>query len=237
MQNCQRSPVIQRHHPFVPPNCSPGLRFALCALLLALFGAASPAMAQNASLQKFTFNAGGGATVPLGELAQRLDNGWHLSVGGGYNFAPQFGVIAEYMYHGMGVTRSTLNAASVPDGNAHIQSVTLNPIVRLNPKGRVGAYFIGGVGYYRRTVEFTEPSTATVLLFDPFFGFFVPVLVPVNRVIGSVVRDGFGGNVGGGVTFALGQSGMKLYTEARYHRADAGSVTTQFVPVTVGVRW
>lgn len=102
-------------------------------------------MAQSAALQKFTFNIGGGATVPLGELAQRLDNGWHLSVGGGYNFAPQFGVIAEYMYHGMGVTRSTLNAASVPDGNAHIQSVTLNPIVRVNPKGRVDVYFIGGL--------------------------------------------------------------------------------------------
>jgi len=197
----------------------------------------APALAQNDVLHKFTFNAGVGATVPVSDLARRLDTGWNFNVGGGFNFVPKFGVIAEYMYNGLGVARSTLNAASVPDGNAHIHSITLNPIVRMNPKGPLDVYFIGGVGYYHRTVEFTEPSTATVLVFDPFFGFFVPALVPVNRVIGRVVRDGFGGNVGGGVTFALGNSGLKLYTEARYHRADTGSVTTEFVPVTVGVRW
>lgn len=213
-------------------------RFLPCrAVFLALLCLTAPALAQNGVFNKFTVNAGVGATVPVGGLSQRLDNGWNFNLGGGYNFVPHFGVIAEYMYNGLGVTRSTLNAASVPDGNAHIHSVTLNPIVRMNPKGPLDAYFIGGVGYYHRTVEFTEPSTATVLVFDPFFGFFVPALIPVDRVIGRVVRDGFGGNLGLGFTYALGNSGMKVYTEARYHRADTGSVRTEFVPVTVGVRW
>jgi hypothetical protein len=213
-------------------------RFLVCqAVFLALLCMTAPALAQNSPLDKFTVNTGVGATVPVGGLSQRLDNGWNVNFGGGYNFVPHFGVIAEYMYNGLGVTRSTLNAASVPDGNARIHSVTLNPIVHINPKGPLDAYLIGGVGYYHRTVEFTEPSTATVLVFDPFFGFFVPAVIPVNRVIGRVVRDGFGGNLGGGFTYALGNSGVKLYTEARYHRANTGSVRTELVPVTVGLRW
>lgn len=38
--------------------------------------------------------------------------------------------------------------------------------------GTFDTYLIGGGGYYRRTVEFTQPAITTVTAFDPFFGFY-----------------------------------------------------------------
>jgi hypothetical protein len=35
----------------------------------------------------------------------------------------------------------------------------------------------------------------------------------------------------------LGDTGFMLFSEARYHYASTGSVTTRMVPVTVGIRW
>jgi hypothetical protein len=57
----------------------------------------------------------------------------------------------------------------------------MDPIVRFNPRGKVDFYLIGGPGAYRRTVEFTQPTIATVTAFDPFFVYFVPVNVPAIR--------------------------------------------------------
>jgi len=57
----------------------------------------------------------------------------------------------------------------VPDGDAHVWSITVNPKLRLNPSGKVDPYIVGGVGYYRRTVHFTKPALVDVFIFDPFF--------------------------------------------------------------------
>ena len=58
---------------------------------------------------------------------------------------------------------------------------------RLHPPGTVDPYFTGGVGYYRRTIQFTQPTVAPVDIFDPFFGFFFfPTLVPANLVLGNI---------------------------------------------------
>src|SRR2546430_5565582 len=50
-----------------------------------------------------------------------------------------------------------------PQGSARMYSLTANPIVRLNPRGRCDAYVVGGGGFYRRTIEFTEDRKSTRL--------------------------------------------------------------------------
>jgi hypothetical protein len=96
---------------------------------------------------------------------------------------------------------------------------------------------VGGVGYYRRTIQFTQPTVAAVDIFDPFFGFFFfPTLVPADIVIGSITRDGVGGNVGAGFEFPF-VSGIRFFTEARYQYVSTGNIPTRMVPLTLGVRW
>jgi hypothetical protein len=160
-----------------------------------------------------------------------------VQAGGGYMFTPQWGIVGDYHYFGLGVPDRVLNSLAVPDGNAWVHSITVGPEVRLAPDSKIDPYLIGEVGWYRRTVEFTRPSVAAVTVFDPFLGFFVPVLVPANTVLGTSTRDGFGGNVGGGVAVRIKDGHAKVFAEARYHHAMHDRKDTQILPVTVGIRW
>jgi hypothetical protein len=59
---------------------------------------------------------------------------------------------------------------------------------------------------------------------------------------GSVVLASTGissGGLNGGLGITVGQaSGLKFYIEARYHYSPQGArVSTQILPVTMGIRW
>ena len=143
----------------------------------------------------------------------------------------------QFMYTRSGLSGSFLQSVSVPDGNFRMWGFSLDPIVRFNSRSRVGVYLIGGPGVYRRTVEFTQATIATVTAFDPFFGFFFPVNVPANQSLGSFGTTRFGMNGSGGVTVRIGNSNVKLFTEARYIKMFTRGTSTSVLPVTFGVRY
>jgi hypothetical protein len=60
--------------------------------------------------------------------------------------------------------------------------------------------------------------------------------VPAHQILGSVTSNALGGNIGGGVSIPLGQSGVEAFGEVRYHYANTGVTSTAFVPVTFGLR-
>lgn len=207
------------------------------ALVVLMFAALMPVSSFAQSEHPFTVNVGGGFTPLTGDISHRLDNGWHVDVGAGVNITRYLAASVNYDYNGLGVGRRLLNEAQVPSGNAHVWSVTLNPRLRLGHFRTIDPYLVGGVGYYRRVVEFTQPTQVQVLLFDPFFGVFFNTIVQADQVIGRITQNGAGGSLGAGFDIKLGNSGLKMYTEARYHYADTGRMPTRMVPVTFGVRW
>jgi hypothetical protein len=85
--------------------------------------------------------------------------------------------------------------------------------------------------------KLTRPALVPVLIFDPFFGGFFNTLVSANEVLGRIIADGVGGSLGDGFDIKLGDSGLKFFSEARYHYANTGRIVTRMVPVTFGVRW
>jgi hypothetical protein len=175
---------------------------------------AAPVKAQTE--KGFTVSSGAGYSPLVGDISKRLNNGWNFTVDGGYNFTSHFSTTLEYMYNGYGVSRRVLNEAQVPDGNAHLWAITVNPKFRLGTRdGSFTPYVVGGVGYYRRTVEFTRPVTVPAFIFAPFFGVFYNTFVSVNQVLGDITRGGVGGSAGGGFEVKLGDSGVKLFTETR----------------------
>lgn len=203
----------------------------LAALLCAL-----PAAAQNTN--KFGFNVGGGFTEPVKQMDGRLNTGFNLNAGAGVNFTPYLGIMGEFGFNDLGLSPSTLATEGVPSGTSRIYSVTLNPIVRFHPHGRFDAYVIGGGGFYRRTVEFTQPAVANVPFFDPFLGGFVGVPVATNQVLASFSQNKAGLNIGGGIEVRVrGDSNAKFYAESRYHYIFTTPVRTTVVPVTFGFRW
>ena len=195
-----------------------------------------PVAAQNTS--RFNFHLGGGFTEPTKYAVDRFDRGFNITAGGGVNLVPHFGVVGEFGYNQLGLTRAALNAAGVPSGSGRIYSLTANPIFRFNPQGRFDAYAIGGGGYYRRTVEFTAPTISVVTAFDPFYGVFFPAAVPTNAVLGSFTQNKGGLNIGGGFTVRIkGDSNTKIFGETRYHHLFTTPLRTSILPVTFGLRW
>lgn len=205
--------------------------FPVAVLLLTL------AISGRAQENHFTLNAGAGFSPLLGQISNRLDNGWNVTVGGGYRFTRHIEANLQFTYNGFGVKPLVLQEAGVPAANSHLWSLTVDPKLRLHPSGSVDPYFTGGVGYYRRTIQFTQPTLAPIDIFDPFFGFFFfPTLVPANIVLGNITRGGVGGNFGLGFDFPF-VGGTRFFAEAKYQYADTGSIPTRMIPLTLGVRW
>jgi opacity protein-like surface antigen len=174
----------------------------------------------------WNFNFGGGPTPVVGAAKSQLTDGYNFNVGFGYNFSPRIGLDLEFLDAGLGVTQAAMDQNNAVDGDAHIWSVTLNPIYRFRLGGPFGAYIIGGGGYYELDERFTEQ----VQFFDPFFA-------TVDGLEDIYQHKSAGGlNAGAGLTWNLGW-GTKLYLEARYHYIFTSGGNTQIVPVTIGFRW
>lgn len=185
---------------------------------------------------RFAFNAGGGFTETLGATARRIDPGWNLDAGAGYNFHPYVGLMLQFNYNQLDINTATVNALGFPAGNVRQWALTLDPVIHTNPRGPVDVYFIGGGGLYQRRQEFTQPTTVAVTGFDPYFGFY-QVGLPANQVLASYTLNKPGVNGGMGIAFGT-KWHVKFYGEARYHRMFLGNNRhTDLLPVTFGLRW
>jgi hypothetical protein len=166
-----------------------------------------------------------------------LKTGWNFTASAGPKITPYFGLNAEFGFNRMGISQGTLNNIGVPNGSTRLYSVTLQPTIHFNPEGWVSVYTTVGGGYYRRTVEFTEPTTAIINAFNPFFGFF-PLEVPAQTVLGSFTQNKGGINGGVGLSFRLSNdSSTRIFAETRYHHMFTSSRDTNYMPVTFGLRW
>ncbi len=181
-----------------------------------------------------TFEGGVGFNQPFSTASVTNTTAWAVKVGGGYNFTPRFGLLAEYSFNRFGLTDYYLNQSNVSQGgNTHLWSLTMEPILRYRLHSKVGGYVIGGGGFYRALTSFTNPTYGYVCY--PFYGCF-----PVQ---GTVVVSHFSSNQGGlnigtGFTFKTNpEESFAFFTEARYEWLDTPGHTTEFIPVTFGVRW
>lgn len=207
------------------------------ALMAGALAAALQARAQESNYGRFTFNIGGGYTAPVGDTSGRLDEGGNVQAGVGFNINQYFGILGTFQFNHLGITSGALAIADQPDGHARVYTATLDPVVRFPIGGGAKAYLLGGGGWMRRTVEFTRPTLAQTIVFDPWWGYFGPAVIPVNQVLGTYRSDDPAWDVGGGLDIPLGRSRAKLYMEARYIRGFTSRANTEILPVTIGIRW
>ena len=186
----------------------------------------------------WSVDVGGGYTPLVGKISNSLDNGWNVKVGGEFNVTRHFSIGPRFSWNGLGVSRGVLNEAKVPGGDSHVWSLTADPRIKLAPFHHLNPYLVGSVGYYRRVLEFTQPTLESVLVVDPFFGL-VPGFVPADQVLRKMTRNSIGGGGGFGFDFGVGHriSNVRFYTEARYEYAGTGRVPTRMIPLTFGIRF
>jgi hypothetical protein len=210
-------------------------RVRIFAAVLIFFCAVASVHAQD-DYSKWIFNVGGGIGFPQGDLSSFVNNGGHFVIGGGHNFTRHFGVDTEYMWHDLPINSATKQALQTPGASARQHAWTFNPIIHIRPQAKIGGYIIGGVGWYHRSGETTTPGTAIIC--DPYWSWWFGCTIgSVDIITGSRSDNAVGGNVGGGVTFRIGEGHAKFYTEVRYHYASYGKVPTEILPLTFGLRW
>jgi len=203
---------------------------------IACLGFCQVAFAQN-DFHHLTIYGGGGYTSVTGSVSSRLDGGGNFQVGAGYKFNPIFSINGTFNFDQLGITRRALNEANEPDGNARVYTFTVDPKITV-PLGKgFSAYVLAGGGWLRRTVEYTQPTLAATYLFDPWFGYYGPVYIPANQVLGSFSQNAGVWDAGGGINVPLPRTGLKLYVEARYYEGLTNNTHTTVVPFTVGLRW
>lgn len=207
---------------------------------------------------KIAFVAGAGLNVPVGNTGKFYTPSYDIEVGGGWNFNRTFGVLAEFHYDHVGLTGGSINyeynnlisAGVTPDeldgfdANGHVLSFSVNPVISLTQsRSKLGAYVTGGVGYYRKTTNFTLPSIGTAC--DYYYCYQYSSNVNVDQYTAS----GFGANAGLGLTYKLSEfSSERLFVEARYHWLNLSNNNntdffpfnqrnSEYIPVTVGIRF
>jgi hypothetical protein len=180
---------------------------------------------------KYTFMAGGGLALPIGNTHRYETASWGLQGGFGRNFNQTVGVLLQFDYDHFGLQAATLanqqflynfgcsaslqaqNVCSLItnlDGNNHVWSFTLDPTFTLVTQGSLGAYVVVGGGFYHKVTNFTLPSVACA---DPncFFQY------SVNQNVDHYTSNAAGVNGGFGLTYKFSKfSNERFYAEARY---------------------
>ena len=226
----------------------------------------------NSRWSHLAFEAGGGFTAPIGNDVnggfttaigdgnRYGTDGWggNILVGAGWTFSKRFTVMGEYAFNDNKIPGKTLSAVYNSDaddfeangitnlgGNVHTNSVSAEPIFNyiVSDKKKYGAYVLGGVGWYHKTINFTAP-----IIQESFYGEFL-----ANENINSYSDNAIGFNFGTGVSYKPfgGDSKAKLFAEVRYIFANTPSEkpsdftnpdvlhtgTEELLPVTVGIRF
>jgi hypothetical protein len=216
---------------------------------------------------KYTFEGGVGFTVPTGSSGKELGTNFKFQVGGGYNFSKKFAVLLQYDYDKFGLTGGNLdrqfnryNALNLVDdngnpvdfsglgGNAHVWSITLNPTYTFYQADSLGAYVIGGGGFYRKVTNFTLPQTG---VYCDFFGFCYQFTQ--NQTFDHYSNNAGGVNGGVGFTYRFSRfASEKFFAEVRYVWVDnqpsanssnpdalypENNKRTEYIPITFGIRW
>jgi hypothetical protein len=186
--------------------------------------------------------------VPVSSTAHVVGTGWGATGGIGYNVNPHKAVISEFLWNRMypsGGALQPLQATSSQSGslsgNSNLYALTGN--YRYEFHGRLlGTYLIGGGGWYYRKNWLSRDITAgpgTVC--TPvwlWWGFTCASgMVTANQTRATTSTNAWGANAGVGFTLSVGEGSYRLYTEARYHYAPTKNVSTQFVAVSVGIRY
>lgn len=182
------------------------IRSAVLGAVLMASVGAAPVVAQGAK-----FSLGGGLTLPLGDFGDAAGTGFHGLAA--VSFQPEnfpVGIQVDGMFHRLGVDDDPVFGDV--DANFQLIQGTANAVYRFqtSPDTKIRPYIIGGVGLYN------------------------------SKLTGDDVPDDFGSetdfgiNGGAGFDFVAGSVG--LFIEGRFHNIFTEDESTNFIPITVGVR-
>ena len=235
-----------------------GTAFAHClpAILIGALCFNIPVSAQNQDVEpqnveadegRLTSNLAITAGAPLSLMAKFATLGVGVNYGVGYNFDRHNSLIGEFMWNDLQPTSGALNqiraATNSPGLSGSGNLVGLIANYRLKVEGKTfGAYLVaGGGGFYRNVSLSQVVGVGNSVTCDPawlWWGFSCSQgVVTSKQTVASSSSTAPGADVGVGFTVKFPDSHYKFYIETRYYYSANKTVSTQLLPITVGVRF
>jgi hypothetical protein len=186
---------------------------------------------QNADgSNKWTAMAGVGFTAPVQDTQNYLTTGYSFQGGFGRQWSKKFAALVQFDWDNFGFTNSALanqltiynfelqgtgTTLSSVGGHSHVWSFTIDPTYTFFQGQSVGAYVVGGVGFYHKVATFTTPSSGC----DPYYYYYYGVCIEesTNATIDHYTSNAPGFDGGFGLTYKFSRfSSERFYGEVRY---------------------
>jgi len=188
---------------------------------------------------KWTAEAGVGFTSPVQDTQKYLKASYGFGVGFGRQWSKKFALLAQFDWDNFGFQNSTLanqltiynyeenyvngDCNSVDNsgclasvgGHTHVWSFTLDPTYTFYAGQGLGAYVVGGVGFYHKVATFTTPTAGC----DPYYLEYYGVCYEesANAPIDHYTSNAPGFNGGLGLTYKFSRfSSERFFGEVRY---------------------
>jgi hypothetical protein len=199
---------------------------------------------------RVAFEFAAGFDTPVSDSSSYSDDGFDLTVGGGFHLSHGFSALIEYQFLDNGLPTSIATQAGVDGGKIHIWGFSFNPVIDLLPKKNTSVYITGGGGFYRKVTNFQVEEA------EEYCSYFYCGIDVEPSTVGHFSSNQGGFNVGGGFSHRLagpyGDGKMTLFAEARYFDIlspainnqqpnGLGATTigadTKLLPITFGLRF
>lgn len=190
--------------------------------------------------KNWNFNVGAGANVDSGDTKTYVRGGGVVAtVGAARNANKYLGLRADFIYANLPLRDSTLRLAQATGATTYVLAATLDPIINFPVTKLYSGYVLFGAGFYHRSGSLDSDTTVPGSACNGFWkwwGACSNFSVPLNGSFTDSSQNEFGYNFGGGITRKM-PSGVEIYAEYRFTHGTHSGITTDFRPITVGVRW
>ena len=196
--------------------------------------------AQTHNYKNWTFNVGGGANLPSGTTQQFVRGGGGVGAAGvARNVNKYLGLRLDFQFDNLPLKTSALQAAQAPAANSHVYALMLDPIINVPVTKAWGGYVVGGPGFYHRSGKLDSSTAIPGSACNSFFtwwGHCFAASLPINGHFLNASQSQWGYNFGGGITRKL-TAKYELFAEFRIEHATHRKITTDYRPITIGVRF
>jgi opacity protein-like surface antigen len=190
--------------------------------------------------KNWTYNVGAGANVDSGATKTWVRGGGFVGAAGVARNANKYlGLRADFIFANLPLRDSTQELAQATGATSHVFAITLDPIINIPVTKLYGGYVLFGPAFYHRSghldSDTTVPGSACNAFWD-WWGACSNVSIPLSGSFVNSSQNEFGYNFGGGVARKV-PSGVEIYAEYRFMHGSHNGITTDFRPITIGVRW
>lgn len=190
--------------------------------------------------KNWSFNVGGGASLVSGATKTFVRGGGGVgAVGVARNYGKYFGLRADFQFDNLPLRSTALGLAQATGGTAQVYSVMLGPVINVPVTKEWGGYLVFGPGYFHRSGKLDSSTALPGAACNSFYSWWGSCLsnsLPLNGNFLSSSQNEFGYDFGGGLTRKI-RPNLEIYAEYRFVHAKRSGITTDFRPITLGIRW